>query len=154
MSDSCVSPQNVTRTDKAPSPGNYSQGILLDPTQILATHIISGQTGNTPQNRDTLERVVKGGIGPQTTQALYNILAIMRDEYGRATPNQIVSTRVYLKDMLGDKAEFEVAYKAFFEGYRFPARECVEVSEIPLVSEDTVVEISAFAAYPKNPHFL
>ena len=130
------------RTEKAPPPGNYSQGRCID----IGTHRVvytAGQTGNTPDT-DVVE---EGGIGPQTWRALKNIQAILEAAGGRM--RDIVKVTVFMKDMAQDKKGFEAAYKPFFTE-PLPARSLVEVSEIPLVSEPTIVEVEAVAYIPKS----
>jgi len=124
-------------TKKAPAPGNYSQGRMVD----LGTYKIlytAGQTGNKP---DT-DEVVKGGIRPQTKQALDNIKGIVEKAGG--TLDDIVKVTVFMKDMASNKKGFEEIYKSYLKK-PYPARSLVEVSEIPLVTEDTIVEIEAIA---------
>ena len=50
-------------TDKAPTPGAYSQGVLVDP-RMHRILFLAGQTGN-DKGREG-EAVVEGGVGPQT----------------------------------------------------------------------------------------
>jgi len=130
-------------TSKAPAPGNYSQARVVDLGNVLAVYT-AGQTGNIPET----DEVVEGGIGPQTQRALENIVAVLGDVGG--SRNDIVATTVYMKDMVRNKAGFEQEYKSFFEGCILPARALVEVSEIPLPTEDTIVEISAVAHVAKT----
>lgn len=102
----------------------------------------AGQTGNTP---DT-DEVAKGGIRPQTRQALDNIKGIVEEAGG--TLDDIVKITVFMKDMASNKAGFEEIYKPYFKD-PYPSRSLVEVSEIPLVTEDTIVEIEAVAYIKK-----
>ncbi len=80
-------------TDKAPTPGAYSQGVLVNPL----THnilFLAGQTGNDKSREG--EPVVDGGVGPQTTQTLKNMLAIVKAAGGEA--DSFVRLQVFLKD--------------------------------------------------------
>ncbi len=134
---------SVIHTPAAPPPGNYSQGRLVDLGSHLLLHT-AGQTGNEPR----ADTVVEGGIGPQTRQALENIRAIVEASGGGI--EHVAKVTVFMKDMAASKAGFEQAYGAFFDGAALPARSLVEVSEIPLPSEPTVVEIEAVAYIPKK----
>lgn len=124
-------------TDKAPAPGNYSQARTVNLGKYLAVYI-AGQTGNDPKT----DVVVAGGIGPQTKQALDNIRGILDSVGGRL--EDIVDMTVFLENMGRDKKDFEEAYKAVMPK-PLPARALVEVTHVPLLSEDTVVELKAVA---------
>lgn len=143
-------------TEKAPTPGAYSQGVLVNP----ATHnilFLAGQTGN-DKNREG-EAVVDGGYGPQTTQVLKNMLAIVEAAGGDAS--SFVAMDVFLKDCDDRKKsreDYDSAYRSFFaehgrtkEQRNMPARCQVWVSEVPweYPLEDTVVEIRGIAAIPR-----
>jgi enamine deaminase RidA (YjgF/YER057c/UK114 family) len=119
---------------------------------------LAGQTGNVPDGKD--EPVVAGGIGPQTKQALENLLAVVERCHGGCY--SFVSMDVFLKDgpdRTGDREAFNAAYKKFFADHGvsdLPARMMVWVAEVPLESpkEDTLVEIRAVAAIEKMAGFL
>jgi len=128
-------------TKKAPPPGNYSQARAIDLGNCKVVYT-AGQTGNIPET----DEVIEGGIGPQTRQALENIKGIIEDAGGAL--EDIVKVTVFMKDMKNDKAGFEEVYKSFFKK-PYPARSLIEVSEIPLVSEPTIVEIEAVAYIKK-----
>lgn len=133
----------VLLTPNAPAPGNYSQARVVE----LGTHAMvftAGQTGNDPKT----DLVVEGGIGPQTRQAMENLKAIM--EAAGGSLDDVTKITVFMKNMAADKPGFEKEYKSFFPS-RFPARSLVEVKEIPLVSEDTIVEIEAVGIIARTP---
>ncbi len=130
------------RTAHAPEPGNYSQARAVDLGSYLAVYI-AGQTGNDP----ITDNVVEGGIGPQTTQALANIQGILEAVGGRL--EHIVDMTVFLENMARDKKDFEAAYVTSMPK-PLPARALVEVTHVPLLSEDTVVELKAIAYVPKK----
>jgi len=79
-------------TNQAPTPGAYSQGVLVDPKthEIL---FLAGQTGN-DKNLEG-EPVVGGGVGPQTTQCLRNIATILN--HVCANPINLVSVDVFFE---------------------------------------------------------
>jgi 2-iminobutanoate/2-iminopropanoate deaminase len=76
-----------------------------------------------------------------------NLRAIM--EAAGGTLDDVQSVQVYMKDMARDKDGFEEAYRAFFPN-RFPARALVGVNEIPLVNEETIVEIRAIGVIARK----
>ena len=125
-----------------------SQMGLINALNLGCFHAISGQTGNNPKSIDPEEGVVEGGIGPQTERALENILAIMRAEYTDATPEYISSMRVYVKK--GEDSDKVNNVLKDFLGRHGPGMRVKEVSEIPLVTENTLVEVSANAVYPSR----
>lgn len=134
----------VILTLNAPSPGNYSQARVVEMGDQLIVYA-SGQTGSEPK----FGQVVSGGIGPQTRQAIRNLEAVLKEVGGHL--GHVVKTTVYLQHMAGDKAGFEAAYVAGFAGFPYPARSLVEVSQVPLHTEDSVVMIDAIAHVPKIP---
>ena len=123
------------------------------------THLllfIAGQTGN--DSYPTGEPVVSGGVGPQTTRVLKNMLAIVEEAGGNA--HSFVAMDVFLKDYGTSKSRessrlaFDAAYRAFFAEYgvtpvapnNMPTRFQVWVPEVPWESEDTQIEIRGIAA--------
>jgi enamine deaminase RidA (YjgF/YER057c/UK114 family) len=153
-------------TDKAPTPGSYSQAVCVD-SEYYRFVFLAGQTGNLPGVAG--EPVIEGGVGPQTTQTLKNILAIVVAAGGHS--HDIVELKVFLKDSVMDdhfkpaqrekaRLAFNDAYVKFFaeherssEEKNLPARTLVWVAEVPLEypNEDTLVEITAIATIPKHP---
>jgi enamine deaminase RidA (YjgF/YER057c/UK114 family) len=152
-------------TKNAPEPGFYSQAVLID-LEKYNLLLLAGQTGNVPGVLD--EPVIEGGLYPQTTQALKNILSVVKASGG--TIKSIAEIKVFLKDSeeTGDakyfarteaRKTFGAAYADFFskhgvskETKNLPARTLVWVSEVPLEYpvEDTLVELTATAAIPKK----
>lgn len=149
-------------TTNAPTSGAYSQAVLVNTSMGNVRFVfLSGQTGNIPDTPG--EPVIAGGIGPQTTQTLENLLAIVKYAYGYDEPvaQYFVALDVFLKDpgtpeqRTIQRGLFNIAYNAFFEKHgirkdRLPARCMVWVAEVPLESpiEDTVIEIKGVAAIP------
>lgn len=152
-------------TKNAPEPGFYSQAVLVD-TEKYNLLFLAGQTGNVPGIPD--EPVISGGLFAQTTQALKNILSVVKAAGGNI--DAIVEIKVFLKDPDGsreikqkERSEtrkiFGTAYTDFFakrgitkETKKLPARTLVWVSEVPLEfpEEDTLVELTATAAISKK----
>jgi len=151
-------------TDKAPKPGCYSQAVSEKIGDSIVV-FLSGQTGNVPGVEG--EPVIEGGVGPQTTQALKNIVAVVEEAGGNV--HHIIELKVFLKDSNagmqsirqqergGARKAFGEAYERFFadrgrwKGHgNFPARTMHWVPEVPLEypEEDTLVEITAVAVIP------
>lgn len=152
-------------TKKAPEPGFYSQAVTVDVGNATLV-FLAGQTGNVPGEPG--EPVIAGGVGPQTTQTLNNILAVVKAAGGKLA--DVVELKVFLKDSPGSgmaqcddrgqtRQEFAAAYADFFQARGFskeegnlPARTMVWVPEVPLEfpTENTLVEITATAVVPKK----
>ena len=116
----------VIHTDDAPAAiGPYSQAIKAG--NML---FISGQG---PFNPKTME-IVDGDVKAQTSQALENIGAILKE--AGADFSNVVKTTVFIKDM-EDFSEINEVYVEYF-GEHKPARSCVEVARLP---KDIKVEI-------------
>ena len=116
----------VINTNEAPAAiGPYSQAIKAG--NML---FISGQGSFNPK---TME-IVDGDVKAQTSQALENIGAILKE--AGADFSNIVKTTVFIKDM-EDFSEINEVYVEYF-GEHKPARSCVEVARLP---KDIKVEI-------------
>lgn len=134
----------------APEPGAYSQAVTIDVGTGRIVEL-SGQCGDIP-GKET-DYIEAGGVGPQTTRALDNIEAIIRqagDNFNRiANRSNITKVRVFIVDMEANKPAFEEAYKAFFADCRFmPARVFVEVVGLPLPGDPAIIELEAQAYIP------
>ena len=98
---------------------------------------LSGQIGNEPGTM----KLVPGGLGAETRQAMRNIEAILRAHgYGLG---DVVKCSVMLADM-SRWGEFNEAYKASFSDH-FPARSAMGVSGLALGAQ---VEVECIAARP------
>jgi 2-iminobutanoate/2-iminopropanoate deaminase len=97
--------------------------------------IVSGQLGLADGE------IVGGGVGPQTTQAVANLVARLA-EFG-ATLADVAKTLCFLTDM-GTFNEFNLAYAAGFGDAR-PARSTIGVASLPFGGN---VEIEAWAFKP------
>jgi len=125
--------RQVIHTEHAPKAiGPYSQAISCKSGSELI--FVSGQV---PLDPATMQ-VVSGGIGPQTTQVLKNLGAIL--EAAGSSPAKVLKTTIFLKDM-NDFAAVNEIYASFFNSNP-PARSTVEVARLP---KDVSVEIEAVA---------
>jgi 2-iminobutanoate/2-iminopropanoate deaminase len=130
-----VSAQEVGRkvilTPHAPKPiGPYSQAIRRGQTLYL-----SGQTAIDPATNQFLSN---GSIEDQTRRVLDNLTAVLAAD--GLTPDHIVSTTVFLKDV-NDFVKMNEVYATYFKNAP-PARATVEVARLP---QDAKIEISAIA---------
>ncbi len=153
------------QANNAPMAGFYSHAVVVDPRDY-DLFFLAGQTGNMPGVE--LEPVIDGGLGPQTTQTLENILAVVEAAGGNI--DHIVELKVFLKDSeetgqakwfarTDARTTFAAAYMEFFqsrgrskEANNLPARTMMWVSEVPFEypTEDTLIEITAMVAIPRT----
>jgi enamine deaminase RidA (YjgF/YER057c/UK114 family) len=118
-------------------PKGYANGVLATGRQLH----VAGQIG-----WDAEQRIVPGGLVPQTRQALANIVAVLAS--GGARPEHLVRLTWYLTDRaayLAASKELGAVYREVI-GRHYPAMTAVEVSS--LMEADAVVEIEATAIIP------
>lgn len=117
-------------TPNAPSAiGPYSQAILVD-----GTLYISGQIPINPENGTLVE-----GIEAETHQVMKNLNAILI-EAGMSFDN-VVKSSIFLSNM-GNFAVVNEIYASYFTQQPFPARETIQVAQLP---KGVSVEISMIA---------
>ena len=122
--------KEIVATNKAPQAiGPYSQAVVVG--NMIFT---SGMIPIVPETGEVLE----GDITAQATQAIGNLIALLK-EVG-ASAESVVKTTVFIKNM-DDLAEVNAVYATFFKN-NFPARSCVEVARLP---KDVLIEIEAVA---------
>ncbi|KQC29360.1 RidA family protein [Flagellimonas eckloniae] len=123
--------KKIINTPNAPAPiGPYNQATLMNGTLYISGQIpIDPATGN----------LVEGDIKKETTQSMENLKAIL-DEAGM-TFDHVVKTSIFIKDM-NQFSEINEAYGAYFDAETAPARETVEVANLPKFVN---VEISMIA---------
>ena len=125
----------VIQTNQAPKAiGPYVQGRIAN--GFLFT------SGQVPLDAATGE-VVGSTIEEQTAQVLKNISAILTE--ARITPNDIVKTTCFLKNM-DDFVAFNQVYGTLFHDV-LPARSAVEVARLP---KDVLIEIEIIADVSKK----
>ncbi len=124
--------KKVISSSNAPTPiGPYSHANLVSPGSML---FVSGQVGKDAKTGE----LVLDDIKKETHKVMGNIQAIL-EEAGMSFEN-VVKTTIFLKDM-NNFASVNEVYGSYFSG-NFPARETVQVSQLPL---DVNVEISVIA---------
>ena len=122
--------KKIISTAQAPAAiGPYSQA-----NQVGNMVFTSGQIPLVPE---TME-IVEGGIVEQSTQAMQNLMAVLKE--AQASADSVIKTTCFLSDMNNFAAFNEVYAKSFPENA--PARSCVEVARLP---KDVLVEVEAIA---------
>ena len=123
--------KKIITTPNAPAPiGPYNQAVLSGNTLY-----ISGQTPIDPSTGN----LVSGSIEEETLQVMKNIEAILTA--AGATFESVVKASIFVKDMHQFKA-INGVYGNFFNAATAPARETIEVANLPMFVN---VEISMIA---------
>ena len=123
--------KKIITTPNAPAPiGPYNQAVLSGNTLY-----ISGQTPIDPSTGN----LVSGSIEEETLQVMKNLEAILIA--AGATFESVVKASIFVKDMHQFKAINSV-YAQFFSPETAPARETIEVANLPMFVN---VEISMIA---------
>jgi 2-iminobutanoate/2-iminopropanoate deaminase len=123
--------KKIITTPNAPAPiGPYNQAVLCGNTLYIS--------GQTPINPAT-GALVSGTIEAETRQVMENLKAIL--EAADASFEQVVKASIFVKDMHQFKAINSV-YGAYFNTETAPARETIEVANLPMFVN---VEISMIA---------
>ena len=123
--------KKVIKTTEAPSPiGPYNQAILVDNTLYAS--------GQIAMDQKTM-KLVNENIQVETTQVMKNLSEVLKAA-GMAFAN-VVKTTIYLADM-GDFSLVNEVYAGYFNDDDAPARETVQVSQLP---KNVRVEISVIA---------
>ena len=119
-------------TENAPAAiGPYSQAVVAG--NML---FVSGQIPLDPQSGET----VSGGISAQTKQVLDNLKAVV--EAAGSDMANVAKVTIFLTDMQQFAVVNEI-YGTYFSA-PYPARACVQVSELPKGVE---IEMDAIARY-------
>lgn len=127
----------ILHPDGWAAPKGYANGVLATGRQLH----VAGQIG-----WDAQQRMVPGGLVPQTRQALENIVAVLAS--GGARPEHLVRLTWYLTDRaayLAASKEIGAVYREVI-GRHYPAMTAVEVSA--LMEAEALVEIEATAVVP------
>lgn len=123
--------KKIINTSKAPAPiGPYNQAILIGNTLYIS--------GQIPLDPETGE-LVSGDIKKETRQSMENLKAILH-EAGMTFEN-VVKSAIFLSDM-NQFAQVNEVYGSYFNSDTAPARETVEVANLPKFVN---VEISMIA---------
>jgi len=123
--------KKIIKTDKAPAPiGPYNQAIFAGNTLY-----ISGQIALDPKSGD----LKTDDLEEETKLVLENLKAII--EESGLTMDHIVKTSIFISDM-NNFGKINEVYSRYFNAENAPARETVEVANLPKFVN---VEISAIA---------
>jgi len=123
--------KKIINTSKAPAPiGPYNQAVLSG--NMLYT---SGQIALDPETGE----LKLGNIQDETTLVMENLKAILT-EAGMTFEN-VIKTSIFISDM-NNFAQINEVYAKYFNADTAPARETVEVANLPKFVN---VEISAIA---------
>ncbi|WP_297796673.1 RidA family protein [uncultured Eudoraea sp.] len=123
--------KKIINTPKAPAPiGPYNQAVLVGNTLF-----ISGQIPLNPLSG----KLVEGNIKKETLQCMENLNSIL--EAANMSFEHVVKATIFVKDM-NCFSQINEVYGTFFSPETAPARETVEVSNLPKFVN---VEISMIA---------
>ena len=123
--------KTIINTPKAPAPiGPYNQAVLSGNTLYTSGQIaINVDTG----------KLVLDSISTETEQVMQNLKAVL--EAANMTFEHVIKTSIFISDM-NNFAQINEVYAAYFDADTAPARETVEVANLPKFVN---VEISMIA---------
>ncbi|WP_024480282.1 RidA family protein [Cellulophaga baltica] len=123
--------KKIINTPNAPAPiGPYNQAVLAGNVLYISGQIpIDPKTGN----------LIEGDIKEETKQSMENLKAIL-EEAGMTFEN-VIKSSIFIKDM-NQFAQINEVYATYFDAETAPARETVEVANLPKFVN---VEISMIA---------
>ncbi|MUH36889.1 RidA family protein [Zobellia amurskyensis] len=123
--------KKIINTSNAPAPiGPYNQAILSGDTLY-----VSGQIPIDPSTGELIE----GDIKKEARQSMENLKAILTE--AEMTFENVVKSSIFLKDM-NQFSEVNEVYGSYFNSETAPARETVEVANLPKFVN---IEISVIA---------
>lgn len=124
--------KKIITATQAPAPiGPYNQA-----TEANGLIFISGQIGLNPQTGE----LVNDSIEAETRQVMLNLQAILAE--AGLTFENVLKCSIFVKDM-HQYSRINDVYGTFFKDQTAPARELVEVANLPKFVQ---IEISAIAA--------
>ena len=125
--------KKIIQTDQAPAPvGAYNQAILHN-----GTLYISGQIALDP----TTGALVTEDVESETRRVMENLRAIL--EEAGLTFADLIKCSIFVSN-IKNYGRINTVYSSYFEEATAPARELVEVADLPKMVN---VEISAIAAF-------
>ena len=125
--------KKIIKTTKAPAPiGPYNQAVLLG--DVLYT---SGQIAIDPKTGE----LAVDNIESETTLVMENLKAIL--EAANMTFKNVIKSTIFISDM-NNFSKINAVYGRYFETETAPARETVEVANLPKFVN---VEISMIASH-------
>jgi len=128
--------KHIIQTEHAPAPvGPYNQAVIANGILYL-----SGQIAINPANGE----LVIDDIKKETEQVMTNIAAVLAE--AGTTFDNVIKCTIFMTDM-GDYAAINEVYSRYFNDTTAPAREAVEVANLPKYVH---VEISCMAIVEYN----
>ncbi|MBV6653433.1 MAG: RidA family protein [Mameliella sp.] len=125
--------KKIIQTDQAPAPvGPYNQAIIHN-----GTLYISGQIALDPATGE----LVTGDIESETRRVMDNLRAILAA--ADLNFNDVIKCSIFVSDM-NNYSKINAVYATYFDEATAPARELVEVANLPKFVN---IEISAIAAF-------
>ena len=123
--------KQIIKTDQAPAPvGPYNQAIIAN--GIL---YVSGQIAINPATGALETQDIK----TETERVMQNLAAVLKE--ANSSFEQVIKCSIFMADM-GDYAAINEVYARYFNDHTAPAREAVEVANLPKYVH---VEISCIA---------
>lgn len=123
--------KKIITTTKAPAPiGPYNQAVLTENTLYT-----SGQIAIDPETGE----LILSSIKDETKQVMNNLKEVL--EAADMTFENVIKTSIFISDM-NNFSEINAVYGQYFNEATAPARETVEVANLPKFVN---VEISAIA---------
>ncbi|MGC1631360.1 MAG: Rid family detoxifying hydrolase [Gelidibacter sp.] len=123
--------KTIINTPNAPAPiGPYNQAILSGNTLYM-----SGQVAFNPKTNE----LVLDSIEAETAQVMENLKAVLAE--ADMTFENVVKTSIFISDM-NNFGKINAVYGKYFDADTAPARETVEVAQLP---RSVNVEISMIA---------
>jgi len=123
--------KKIINTQNAPAPiGPYNQAVLSGNTLYT-----SGQIAINPKNGELITNCIED----ETKQVMENMKAVLTD--AGMTFEHVVKTSIFVKNM-NDFTKINTVYGSYFNADTAPARETVEVGNLPKFVN---VEISMIA---------
>ncbi len=126
--------QTIHTVEAPKAIGPYSQGVKIPSGSSLL--FVSGQLPVNPKTG----KLIESSIGEQTQQVIDNLEQILKA--GGSSLGQVVRVDIFLKDLKKDFSAVNEEYGKRFNGPVPPARQTVQVSELPLGAP---LEISCIA---------
>ncbi|WP_298427685.1 Rid family detoxifying hydrolase [uncultured Kordia sp.] len=112
--------KQIIKTPNAPAPiGPYNQAVLINGTLYT-----SGQIAIDPKTNE----LVEGTIDIETKQVMENMKAVLAA--ANMTFDNVVKTSIFIKNM-NDFSKINAVYSQYFDDATAPARETVEVGNLP-----------------------
>ena len=112
--------KQIIKTPNAPAPiGPYNQAILINGTLYTS--------GQIPMDPETNE-LIQGSIKDETEQVMKNLQAVLAAAHMKF--ENVVKTSIFVKNM-NDFSAINEVYGTYFDAETAPARETVEVGNLP-----------------------